>query len=264
MALWPRARSRRVRLVPQPMVTTRHEIVEGLRQLGVCRCDIVEVHSSLGSIGVVEGGTDAFISALTEAVGHTGTLVMSAQTSSKALPLSDEDVAWGIAWKVRVLPREDLTTRTSQGAVADRFRTWPGAVLGESAAAWGRGAAEFAARPWRTVVERGGKVLLAGVDINSASCLHVAEARVAAEASDPEPVLPAHVLARYPADEYWVGMADSAQRTDHRPTWSEAEHAAAARGMLKRQRIGQAVFTLFDAATVVRLYEQMLRGSMSD
>jgi aminoglycoside N3'-acetyltransferase len=55
---------------------TKAEIRGGLESLGIVAGDAVMLHSSLKSIGFVEGGPRAFLEALIEAVGSTGTLVV--------------------------------------------------------------------------------------------------------------------------------------------------------------------------------------------
>ena len=61
-------------------VISRNDIVEDLRKLGVKDGMILEVHSSLSSIGYVVGGAQSVVDALMEAVGFNGTLVMPIQT----------------------------------------------------------------------------------------------------------------------------------------------------------------------------------------
>jgi aminoglycoside 3-N-acetyltransferase len=55
---------------------SREEIVSGLRGLGIRKGDTLMVHSSLSSFGNVEGGADAVIDALLEAVGPQGNVCM--------------------------------------------------------------------------------------------------------------------------------------------------------------------------------------------
>ncbi|WP_170299012.1 AAC(3) family N-acetyltransferase [Massilia eburnea] len=55
---------------------SRAELVAGLERLGIARGDAVFVHSSLKSLGHVEGGARALVQALQEAVGPEGTLVV--------------------------------------------------------------------------------------------------------------------------------------------------------------------------------------------
>ena len=69
-------------------------IKQGLRQLGLAAGSRVLVHSSLSSFGRVEGGADAVIDALLEAVGSSGTVLVptltaTAQHSSKNPPVFD-------------------------------------------------------------------------------------------------------------------------------------------------------------------------------
>src|SRR5690348_8561063 len=61
------------------------EIEAGLRQLGLIRGSVVEVHSALSSFGPVEGGAATVIAALMAVVGAEGALVMSAYLVSPAI-----------------------------------------------------------------------------------------------------------------------------------------------------------------------------------
>jgi aminoglycoside 3-N-acetyltransferase len=54
----------------------RAGIARGLRQIGIRPGDLLQVHSSLSAIGYVEGGADAVVDALLEALGPTGTLMV--------------------------------------------------------------------------------------------------------------------------------------------------------------------------------------------
>ena len=54
----------------------KDEIKQGLRTLGLKQGDIVLLHSSLASIGNVEGGAEAVVDAFLETLGTTGTLVV--------------------------------------------------------------------------------------------------------------------------------------------------------------------------------------------
>ena len=57
---------------------SKDRIVEDLTKLGIIDGDTLYVHSSLKSIGFVQGGADTVIEALLEAVGSNGTLVLPA------------------------------------------------------------------------------------------------------------------------------------------------------------------------------------------
>ena len=55
---------------------TQADLVEGFRRVGVQRGDILYCHSSLSRFGYVEGGAEAIVDALLEAVGPDGTVAM--------------------------------------------------------------------------------------------------------------------------------------------------------------------------------------------
>lgn len=56
--------------------TSRAELAAGLARLGITKGDALFVHSSLKSLGQVEGGAAAVVQALQDAVGPQGTLVV--------------------------------------------------------------------------------------------------------------------------------------------------------------------------------------------
>lgn len=235
---------------------TQADIESGLRQLGLGRGDAAEVHSSLGSLGWVEGGASAVIDALMNVVGEEGALVMSAYPVSPALPLTDEERARGIGWKVRIL-REDADERTGMGAVADAFRVRPGVVCGTGVhrvCAWGRDV-HLHAQGYQHLLDVDGWVLLIGVDIWRCSSMHLAErvpipAEIAAHFSIPD-----EIRRDYPQNEWSIGYG-STPGDPWRTVWEEAER----KGLVRKGRIGQAECALFKARAVVNRYEDLRRS----
>lgn len=68
---------RRVReLSSTRTIVTKADLVRDLRKMGVIPGDLLFVHSSLKSLGFVEGGPETVISALQEAVGEQGTVML--------------------------------------------------------------------------------------------------------------------------------------------------------------------------------------------
>jgi aminoglycoside 3-N-acetyltransferase len=61
-------------------MVTKAQIVEDLKKLGIDKGDSLAVVLSLKSVGIIEGGADAFIDALLEAVGSDGTVMLNAYT----------------------------------------------------------------------------------------------------------------------------------------------------------------------------------------
>jgi aminoglycoside 3-N-acetyltransferase len=234
---------------------TQKDIEGELRHLGLGQGDAVEVHSALSSIGWVEGGASAVIDALMNVVGEEGALVISAYPVSPALPLTDEERARGIGWKVRIL-REDADERTGMGAVADAFRVRPDVVCGTGmhrVCAWGQDV-YLHAQGYQHLLDVDGWVLLIGVDIWRCSSMHLAErvpipAEIAAHFSIPD-----EIRRDYPEDEWGIGYG-STPGDPWLAVWAEAER----RGLICKGRVGRAECALFKARAVVTLYEDLRR-----
>ncbi|MEO7000248.1 MAG: AAC(3) family N-acetyltransferase [Ktedonobacterales bacterium] len=235
---------------------TKGDIVAGLRRLGVRPGDLLEVHSSLRNLGMVEGGAPTVITALLDTVGPTGVVVTPTYPVSRALELAEAERARGITWKVRVLSFDDHTTRTGMGIIADTFRTWPGAIRNMSSffsyTAWGRDAARFALS-LEPLVAQGGKVVLLGVEMDRCSCLHLAEERITLPADiQARLALPDDIARDYPDEQWGIGY-------DPEANFLLAQQAAEARGMITQTTIGRGIARSFDAQTLVTLYEDLLR-----
>ncbi|NIA20800.1 MAG: hypothetical protein GWP05_02260 [Anaerolineaceae bacterium] len=156
---------------------TREIIVQGLRRLGVRSGGVLLVHSSLKSLGRVEGGPAALIAALQDVVRPRGTLAMPT--------LSYEEIGPD-------RPRFDVRrTRSCTGLVTEVFRTMPGARRSlhptHSLAAWGRLRDEIVdgherctspgprGSPWRRLVEHDGQILFIGCGLSANTMLHCVE-----------------------------------------------------------------------------------------
>ena len=173
------------------------DITEALRSAGLQRGDTVLAHTSLGKIGYVCGGAQAVIEALIETVGEEGTVMMPAQSWKNLDP--ETGVHWDADeadWdRIRAeWPAYDkaITPTNTMGAVAEMFRSWPGAVRSghpaRSFAAWGKNA-EYLTRnhglsdifgdtsPLGKLYELDGKVLLTGVGYDKNTSIHLADAR---------------------------------------------------------------------------------------
>ena len=76
MLNWWRARRRSAELKAEMPHTSKAEIIGSLRAMGIVPGDTVMLHSSLKSLGYVEGGPTAVLEALHEAISPGGTLVV--------------------------------------------------------------------------------------------------------------------------------------------------------------------------------------------
>lgn len=137
----------------------RGDIEAGLRQLGLGEGDTVLLHSSLSSLGEVEGGAEAVVEAFLSVLGATGTLV--------------------------------VPTFGDLGVVTRVVAGWPGAVasihpkasvaaIGAAAEAicrdhWKAETAHGAHTPYVRMADLGGYVCLLGVDQDRSTTLHTVE-----------------------------------------------------------------------------------------
>jgi aminoglycoside 3-N-acetyltransferase len=218
---------------------------------------VVEVHSSLRSLGRVEGGAETVLAALSSGVGQEGAIVMSAYPVTPPIPLTGEEIARGLTWKVRILS-EDSAERTGMGAIADAFRSWPGVCCGTGlhrVCAWGRDAQWYCEKGYAHLLEVDGWALLMGVGYDRISSLHQAE-----KVGFPEAVsrcfrIPEEILKDYPAEEWSIGFGSTPE-----DAWLKVWEEARGSGLVKEGRIGQARCYFFKAAPVAGIYERWLRA----
>jgi aminoglycoside 3-N-acetyltransferase len=118
---------------PAGPLCTRKSLADQFQNLGVKCGDTLLVHSSLRSLGWVNGGPEAVVLALLDVLGDTGTLVVPTQSSDNSDPANWQHPPVPEEWKQIIrdtmLPYNPSTTRTRlMGVVAETVRTWPGAV----------------------------------------------------------------------------------------------------------------------------------------
>jgi len=146
-------------------------ITEDLVKLGVKTGDLLAVHSSLKSIGFVEGGAETVVAALKNVLGLSGTLMMPVFNSPVEVFNAREQPS-----KVGIITE---TFRKSEGAMRSLHPT-------HSVAAWGKKAHHIirehhkrealgVASPFNRLAKHGGKVLMIGVNFTRCSIIHVAE-----------------------------------------------------------------------------------------
>lgn len=158
---------------------TRSEIASDLAALGIKPGDHVLTHSSLSAIGWVEGGAQAVVSAIVEAVGEEGTALFPTLTGSPRDSRENPPVM------------DARNTPCWTGAIPEASRLFPDAIRSlhptHSVAAIGRLAEWFAAghqfcrtpcgygSPYDKLADIGGKILLLGVPQSVNTSFHHAE-----------------------------------------------------------------------------------------
>ncbi len=229
----------------------RSDFKRGLSALGVREGMMLEVHSSLSSFGYVDGGACTVISALMEAVGKNGAIVMPTFPVSRPLPLSDLDRQRGVIYKTKMLT-EASTERSGMGIIADTFRKLPGVLTGRGehrVSAWGRDA-ERNSQGLTNLIENGGYALLLGVDIYRLTAMHYVEGKL------PEEIHGLYrpseeVLKHYPADQWYVETGRPPVRA-----WYKIQDEAYRRGLIRERLIGKSTCMFFRLNDVVGIYEK--------
>lgn len=173
--------------------------IAALRRLGVRPGDTVLVHSSLSSLGHVEGGAATVIHALRAAVGESGTVIFPTFTGKSQLSADNppvfrphQDPCWTGA-----IPE---TARKLQGAVRSLGATHSVCALG-ALASWCTAGHQRCSTPcgsgspFHRLRLALGKVLFVGVTLSSNTlCHHVEELAGVPYVCVPEPVAARVVL----------------------------------------------------------------------
>ena len=161
------------------MVNGLWSMVSGLRELGLGAGDAVLAHSSLSSFGHVEGGADAVIDAIIEAVSPAGTVLFPTLTGSEALSPDNPpvfDVSNTPCWTGKI----PETARKRPGFVRSCHPTHSVCAFGEKAE-WFTESHEFSptpcgiGSPYDKLVQSGGLILLIGVTHDSNTTMHYIE-----------------------------------------------------------------------------------------
>ncbi|RKN74185.1 AAC(3) family N-acetyltransferase [Paenibacillus ginsengarvi] len=156
-------------------MVTKSDMIAALKLMDIAAGDTVLVHSSLTSIGYVQGGAEAVIEALLEAVGPEGTIAMSTLTG----------------WAE---PFDAAATPSAVGKISETFRRRPDACRSlhpvHSVAAVGKLAAWITeghercetgcgpGTPYYKIRDLGGKVMMLGVDMDRNTIMHSLEEEI--------------------------------------------------------------------------------------
>ena len=217
-------------------IVTKSEIIRGLKKLGLCRGNIVIVHSSLSSIGKVDGGPETVIKALIEVVGTKGTVMMP-------YPLGKATIAKVFSSMPGVLRSTHPVHSVSAMGAKAKYLTKDHDKM---PTACGKGT------PFGKLVDLGGKILLLGVDQDRNTTLHTVEdyadlpylSEVTLRYVDEKGVEKTLVQKRFPGPHRnFIGM----------------DRVFLERKIMKIGRIGNAMVRLIDAKKMVKICLEILK-----
>lgn len=158
---------------------TQSDITKGFRELGIGSGAVVLVHSSLSSFGRVEGGADAVIDGILEALGPEGTLVVPALTGNPELSPENPphvDLRTAPCWVGRI----PETARRRPQAVRSVHPTHSCAAIGKHAVALTRGhylspTPCGITSPYFRLALAGGMIVMLGCDLSTCTTCHTVE-----------------------------------------------------------------------------------------
>jgi aminoglycoside 3-N-acetyltransferase len=237
---------------------TRRDIVHGLRQLGLHAGADVLVHSSLSSLGYVEGGPDTVIEALIDSVSPRGTVLVPTLTGSEELdaenpPSFDPDTT--PCW-TGLIPE---TFRQRPDAVRSLHPTHSVAAIGASARALTRGH-ELSITPcgpdspYGRLAKAGGYILLVGVTHGVNTTFHHVEEIVGV----PYHMQPGLVAARVRTRNQVRTIHLMLHQYGSPRCFERMEPVFRERGIQRDGQIGRAHVRLIDACRMVETTRQAL------
>ena len=249
-------------------VVTKADLVDGFHELGLVERDTVMVHSSLRSLGHVEGGAKAVVDALLETIGPSGTLVVPTLSFSG-------DMFTHFQTYDNEHPFNASVTPSRMGRVSESVRQMPGALRSvhpsHSVAAYGPNAAYLTQdhykdrhafgklSPYYRLCERKGKILMLGVELTHMTVLRVFEDLV-----DDFP-FPVYLPQTYQVDVIMpTGKRYRVECLVHNPETSairdnnKLEPYFKQYGILRTTTIGDATVKLIDAVRLLPTMQALL------
>lgn len=230
------------------MTLSQTELRGGFRGLGLRSGDRAFVHSSLSSLGHVDGGADAVVDALLEAVDAEGTIAVPTFTRY------DE-------------PYDPTRSPSTTGAITEGLRQREDAVRSDhptkSVAAIGPNADALVAEhepsnslgpnsPLHRLLQRDGKILLLGVGHTANSAIHVAERLAGVPYRDQ--------MAQTETSANGDVETVDVNRVHCSRGFEVVEALAARAGIVSRGRIGAAEARLLDGGALLSLVIELLEA----
>lgn len=168
------------------MNVVKSDIARAVKELGITQGDIVLVHSSMKSMGYVEGGPDTVIDAFLEVLGDEGTLVMPTLIQTDFANAyrdwhldrpSDVGLLTEVFRKRHNAKRSDQATHSVAAIGKDAIEiTKEHTAFGPRFGTFGSYAFSYSS-PWQKMYDKRAKVVFVGVSTRYHTFRHFAEYR---------------------------------------------------------------------------------------
>ncbi len=236
---------------------TKDSLLKQLGRMGIDGGGTLLVHSSMKSIGPVEGGADAVLDACSEYM-RDGLLVFPAHTWSYVNAAQPKFYVERSPACVGILPE---LFRQRPGVVRSWHPTHSVSALGREAAAFASGDHRFdtpCARgsAWGKLLDRRATILLVGVDLTRNTFIHGVEewAGVPGRLTD-DPELLYTVL----PDGTEIPVPSRRHRGSVSEHYWKVDGVLEREGAMRKERLGEAVVRVCDAEAVTNVLTAMLR-----
>jgi aminoglycoside 3-N-acetyltransferase len=206
----------------------REELEAGLRKLGLTGGDIVLLHSSLSSVGKVDGGADTVIDAFLSILGSEGTLVVPTFGALGVIPETLKKRADAVS---SIHPRASVASigRKAIEICSDH---------------WKAETAHSHQTPYTRIADLGGYVCLLGVDHDRNTTLHTVEA-----------LLELPYLNRTPEVTFSTPVGEITKSWPHFPgphrNFIGLERLLQEEGIIRHGKIGEAVVRLMKSRELI-------------
>ena len=254
---------------------TRFTIGRDLCKLGVEAGDILLVHSSMSTLGFINGGAETVVQALLDTLGPAGTLVVPTHSGDNSDPSEWANPPvpkewWDEIRKTMPLYNQQTTRTRGMGVIPETVRTWPFAVRSAhpqtSFAAVGPRAEALMEEhaldcrlgensPLAKLENHEAKILLLGVGFGCCTAFHLAEYRVQS------PIVDNSFSVRTPEGPQWMTVRDvspNEELFDELGAAFEKEHE------INRGKVGAADAWLFSLGEAVKFAEKWLPVNRSN
>lgn len=256
---------------PIQQMLTKAKLLQQFRLLGIQDGSVIEVHSSLKSLGYVAGGARTVVDALMDAVGYDGTIVMPAQGHDNSEPaywMNPPIEAYLFSEVRENVPAFDgkISDMPYMGAIAANLRMRQGVLISDHPVgafmAWGKYAKwitqsqplsyTFAQdSPIGRMVELKAEVLLIGVGYDNCTGMHLAETH-----GNVRPILLQGSSVSVEGKDVWRKYLDyDYESDDFKPIGIRMEEM----NLVEKRNIGDATVRLFSLSQAIKVAEEVLQ-----